>query len=222
MNDLPIVSSSGTPPGVERRSRNASAQNTGFSIGRVVFALFTISALVILGWFVWSINSVLNARTAVLEESAERISALEAQLSSSTEIFTESGQTMNEEIAEWKSETRKVWAGYQRHQKWIDDNTPLIAQLRQDIDGLDARITSIQGSLTDIENTVTQIARQQRALTDDLNTTLQTTNALLEQLKLSVESHDDDIGSIDSFRKQTNASILDIRKRLQELESGNQ
>lgn len=221
MNDLPIVSSSGTPPGVERRPRNARPQSTGFSIGRVVFVLFTISALVILGWFIWSINSVLNARTAVLEESAERISALEAQLSSSTEIFTESGQTMNDEIAEWKDETRKVWAGYQRHQKWIDDNTPVIAQLRQDIDGLEVQITTIHGTLTDIETTLQQIASRQRDLKDDLNTTVQTTNALLEQLKLSVDRHDEDIGSIDAFRKQTNSSILDIRKRLQELESGN-
>ena len=120
-----------------------------------------------------------------------------------------------------ESETRKVWAGYQRHQDWINENTPLIAQMRQDIDGLEVQITSIQGALTDLENTLMQIARQQRDLTDEFNTTLQTTNALLEQLELRVKRHDDDIGSIDDFRRQTNSSILDIRKRLEKLESGN-
>lgn len=221
MNDLPIVSSSGTPPGIERRPKNSRSHSTGLSIGRVVFALFTISALVILGWFVWSINSVLNARTTVLEESAERISALEAQLSTSTEIFTESGESMNDEISEWKSETRKVWAAYQAHKKWIDENTPVIAQLREDISGLNVQISSIQGSLTDIDNTLTQIASRQRDLTDELNTTLQTANALLEQLESSVEQHDKDIESMDDFRKQVNTRIRDIQQRLGNLESNN-
>ena len=220
MNDLPIVSSSGTPPGVERRPRNSRSDSTGFSIGRVVFVLFTISALITLGWFVWSINSVLNERTEVLQESARRIATLESQLSASAETLSQSDETMNEEITFWESETRKVWAGYQRHQDWINENTPLINKMRQDIDGLDARMTTIQTSLTDIENTLQQITRQQRNLTDELNTTLQTTNSLLEQLELRVERHDDDIGSIDDFRRQTNSSILNIRKRLQELESG--
>jgi len=221
MNDLPIVSSSGTPPGVERRPRNASSPSTGFSIGRVVFMLFTISVLIILGWFVWSINSVLNERTEVLQDSARRIADLEAQLSASAEIFSESDETMTEEISFWESETRKVWAGYQRHQDWINENTPVIAKMRQDIEGLDVRITSLKGSLTDIENTLQQILGRQRDLKDDLNTTLQTTNALLEQLQLSVDRHDEDIDSIDAFRKQTNTWILDLRKRLEKLETGN-
>lgn len=221
MNDLPIVSSSGTPPGVERRPKNVRPPGTRFNVGRVVFVLFTVSALVILGWFVWSINSVLNERTEVLQESAKRISVLESQLSTSAEMFSQSDETMTEEISFWESETRKVWAGYQRHQDWINENTPLIAQMRQDIDGLEVQITSIQGALTDLENTLMQIARQQRDLTDEFNTTLQTTNALLEQLELRVKRHDDDIGSIDDFRRQTNSSILDIRKRLEKLESGN-
>ena len=220
MNDLPIVSNSGTPPRAERRPREPRSPSSGFNIGRVVFVLFTISAIFILGWFVWSINSVLNDRTAVLQESAQRIATLESQMSVSAETFSQSDESMNEEISYWESETRKVWAGYQRHQDWINENTPVIAKLQQDVDGLDSRIASIQGSLTDIENTMTQIARQQRALTDDFNTTMQTTNALLEQLELSVERLDDDIGSVDAFRRQTNSSILDIRKRLQELESG--
>ncbi|MYD46691.1 MAG: hypothetical protein F4W92_10085 [Gammaproteobacteria bacterium] len=221
MNDLPIVPSSGAPPGVERRPRNPRSQSTGFSIGRVVFVLFTISALILLGWFVWSINSVLNERTEVLQESAQRIATLESQLSASAETLSQSDETMNEEISFWESETRKVWAGYQRHQDWINENTPVIAKMREDIDGLEVRINTIQGSLTDIENTLQQIVGQQRDLKDDFNTTAQTTKALLEQLKLSVDSHDDDIGSIDAFRRQTNSSILDIRKRLEKLETGN-
>ena len=183
--------------------------------------LFTISALITLGWFVWSINSVLNERTEVLQDSARRIADLEAQLSASAEIFSESDETMTEEISFWESETRKVWAGYQRHQDWINENTPVIAKMRQDIEGLDVRITTIQGSLTDIENTLQQILGRQRDLKDDLNTTLQTTNALLEQLQLSVDRHDEDIDSIDAFRKQTNTWILDLRKRLEKLETGN-
>lgn len=221
MNDLPIVSSSGSPPGLDRRPSSSRTQSMGTSIGRVIFVLFTFSALIILGWFVWSINSVLNARTADLVESAERIAALEAQFSTNTEIFTESGESMNDEIAEWKSETRKVWANYQRHSTWIDDNEPVIAQLRQDLDSLNTRITSLQGSLTDIENTVTQIARQQRDLTDDLNTTLSKTNSLLEQLDLRVQRHEEDIDAIDSSRARTTRDILDIRKRLLELETNN-
>lgn len=221
MNDLPIVSSSGTPPGVERRPKNTRPHSTGFSIGRVVFVLFTISALVTLGWFVWSINSVLNERTEDLRESAERIAALESQWTTSAEIFSESDETMTEEITYWESETRKVWAGYQRHQSWIDENTPVIAQLKRDVDALDMRISSIQGSLTDIENTLTQIASRQRKLTDDLNTTLQTTNALLEKLELSVKQHDEAIDSMDGFRKQTNTRILDVQRRLGNLEVNN-
>ena len=118
-------------------------------------------------------------------------------------------------------ETRKVWAGYQRHQTWIDENEPVIAQLQQDINGLDTRLNSIQGKLTDVENTLTIIARQQRDLTDELNTTLRSTNVLLEELDASVKRHGDDIDDINDFRRQTNTSILDIRRRLQNLESDN-
>lgn len=219
MNDLPIVSSSGAPPGLDRRPSSSRTQKIGSNIGRVIFVLFTFTALFILGWFVWSINSVLNARTADLVESAERIAALESQFSTNTEIFTESGESMNDEIAEWKSETRKVWANYQKHKAWIDDNEPVIAQLRQDFNSLDTRINSLQGSLTDIENTVTQIARQQRNLTDELNTTLQKTNSLLEQLELRAERLEEDIEAIDESRVQTTRDILDIRRRLEKLET---
>lgn len=218
MNDLPIVSNTGTPPGVDRRPRNSRKQA---NIGLIVLVLFTTAALVALSWFVWSINSVLKERTAELVEFAERIATLESQMSASAEIFSESDETMTEEITYWESETRKVWAGYQRHQTWIDENEPVIAQLRQDINGLDTRLNSIQGKLTDVENTQTIIARKQQDLTDELNTTLRSTNALLEQLDTSVKRHGDDINDINDFRRQTNTSILDIRRRLQNLESDN-
>lgn len=218
MNDLPIVSNTGTPPGADRRPRTSRKQG---NIGLVVLFLFTTAALVALSWFVWSINSVLKERTAELGEFAERIATLESQMSASAEIFSESDETMTEEITYWESETRKVWAGYQRHQTWIDENEPVIAQLRQDINGLDTRLNSIQGKLTDVENTLTIIARQQRDLTDELNTTLRSTNALLEELDASVKRHGDDIDDINDFRRQTNTSILDIRRRLQNLESDN-
>ena len=107
MNDLPIVSSSGTPPGVERRPKNVRPPGTRFNVGRVVFVLFTVSALVILGWFVWSINSVLNERTEVLQESAKRISVLESQLSTSAEMFSQSDETMTEEISFWRAKHGK-------------------------------------------------------------------------------------------------------------------
>ena len=218
MNDLPIVSNTGTPPGVDRRPKTSRKQG---NIGLVVLFLFTTAALVALSWFVWSINSVLKERTAELGEFAERIATLESQMSVSAEIFSESDETMTEEISYWESETRKVWAGYQRHQTWIDENEPVIAQLQQDINGLDMRLNSIQGKLTDVENTLTIIARQQRDLTDELNTTLRSTNALLEELDASVKRHSDDIDDINDFRRQTNTSILDIRRRLQNLESDN-
>ena len=216
MNDLPIVSSSGTPPGVDRRPKTSRSQ---VNIGLVIFILFTIAALVALSWFVWSINSVLNDRTEDLRESAQRIAALESQLSTSAEILSQSDETMTEDITRWESETRKVWAGYQRQQAWINENEPIIAQLRQDVDGLDVRMNSLEGSMTDIENTLTQIARQHRDLTDEVNTTLRTTKNLLDQLELSVDRHDEDINSIDSYRKLTNTSLLDIRRRLENIES---
>ena len=216
MNDLPIVSSSGTPPGVDRRPKPARSQ---VNIGLVLFVLFTIAALVALSWFVWSINSVLNERTEDLRESAKRITALESQLSASAEIFSQSDETMTDEITRWESETRKVWAGYQRHQAWINENEPKIVQLHQDFVGLDVRMNSLEGSITDIENTLTQIARQHRDLTDEVNTTLQTTKTLLEQLVLSVERHDEDINSIDSYRNDTIKKFLEFRTRLENIES---
>ena len=221
MNDLPIVSSSGSPPGVDRRPKASQTQSTGLSVGRVIFVLFTLSAFIVLGWFVWSINSVLNERTAELQESAERIAELESQLSANTEVFTESGDSMNEQITFWESETRKLWANYQRHQAWIEDKEPVFTQLGRDIDALDTQMKSMQGSLTDIENTVTQIGRQQRNLTDKLNSTLQQTNALLEQLDLRVERNEEAVEAIDDSRRQTNSAILDIRRRLADLESSN-
>lgn len=218
MNDLPIVSNSGTPPGVDRRPKTPRTQ---VSVGLVVFMLLIVAALGALSWFVWSINSVLNERTEDLRESAERIASLESQMSVSAEMFSESDESMTEKITEWISETRKVWAGYQRHQGWIDENEPLIAQLRLDLDGLTTRMNTIQSSITDIENTLTNIARKQRDLTDELNTTLRSANALLKQLETSVEGHDEDIESIDGFRKQTNTRLLDIQRRLENLEIDN-
>ena len=218
MNDLPIVSNSGTPPGVDRRPKTPRTQ---VSVGLVVFMLLIVAALGALSWFVWSINSVLNERTEDLRESAERIASLESQMSVSAEMFSESDESMTEKITEWISETRKVWAGYQRHQGWIDENEPLIAQLRLDLDGLTTRMNTIQSSITDIENTLNNIARKQRDLTDELNTTLRSANALLKQLETSVEGHDEDIESIDGFRKQTNTRLLDIQRRLENLEIDN-
>ena len=206
---------------MERRTTTSRTQRSGSNITLIVFILFTTAALVALSWFVWSINSVLNDRTADLVESAERIAALESQLTTNTEFFTESGESMNAQITEWESETRKVWANYQRHRTWIDEHEPIIAQLGQDLDSIGARMNSIQGSLTDLENSVTQISRQQQDLTDELNTTLRKSNNLLEQLDLRVQRQEKAIEAIDSFRKQTNSSILEIRRRLADLETSN-
>lgn len=221
MNDLPIVSSSGSPPGMERRPKSSSARSSGATVGRVIFVLVTFCALIVLSWFVWSINSVLNERTTDLVESAERIAALEMQFSTNTEIFAESGESMNEQISYWESETRKVWANYQKHKNWIEENEPIIVQLGKDFDSLKNQLKSIQDSLTDTENSVTQIIRQQRSLTDDLNTNLQRTTSLLEQLDLRVQRHEKDIESFDDYRVQTNRTILDLRRRLENLELNN-
>lgn len=206
---------------MERRPASSRAPRKGSNITLLVFILLTSAALVALSWFVWSINSVLNERTADLVESYERIATLESQLTSNTELFTESGESMTAQIEEWQSETRKVWANYQKHRDWIEQNEPIIAQMRQDVDSNDVRLDSLQESLTDIENSITQISRQQRNLTDDLNTELPKTNRLVEQLDIRVQRQEEAIEAIDEFRKQTNSSILENRRRISELETSN-
>ncbi len=219
MNDLPIVTDQGAPRPERATKPSRAGKGGGSPAGIIMLSILSLLGFGALGWFTWSINSTMNVTLDNLGNVATRIEALESRLVVNEESILDSDASVTGQLAFWESEIRKLWdIANKRNKDDIADNTAAISQMSNDVT---ARINSMKGSLTDIENTVTQIARQQRSLSDDLGTTVQQSKALLEQLESKVQSNQEGVEASDSSRRQTNQKLLDLERRLRNLELEN-
>lgn len=217
MSDRPIIATEAETIATERtnRRRRSPAATGGSNLVATLLLLVALAAIIALSWFVWSLNSLMNEQKAVVTDAKERIETLESRILQTEGNLTDSGTTTQEALDFWENETRQIYDFVHK------TNKPNIAANKGDIADLGVRVDGFQGSVSDLENSITLSARQQQDLTDKLNTSIQQTSSRLDRLDNSVRQHEEAIDAIDRSRQQNNNRLLELDRRIRDLETPN-
>ncbi|MXW54107.1 MAG: hypothetical protein F4X44_08525 [Gammaproteobacteria bacterium] len=216
MSDRPIIVTDAETTATERANRRPRNPPTGGSnLAVTLLLIVAIAAIIVLSWFVWSFNSLLNETKLSLADAQSRIETLESRQSLTEGNLTDSGTTTQEALAFWEDETRKIYDFVHK------TNKPNIAKNKEDIGEIGARIEGFNNSVSDLENSITLSVSQQRDLTDKLNTSIQTTSSRLDGLDTKVRRTEEAIEAIDQSRLQNNNRLLELDRRVRALETPN-
>lgn len=214
MSDRPIIVTDAETTAAERANRRPRNPPTGGSSLVVTLLLIVaIAAIIVLSWFVWSFNSLLNETKLSLTDAQDRIETLESRQSQTEGNLTDSGTTTQEALSFWEDETRKIYDYVHK------TNKPNISKNKEDIAELGTRMEGFNTSISDLENSITLSVNQQRDLTDKLNTSIQTTSSRLNGLDTKVRHNEEAIEAIDRSRLQNNNRLLELDRRVRDLET---
>ncbi len=224
------------------RTKPAKAQGSSFSWLAFFALLFALAAGSAAGYLYWQGQQDKQAAKESLTLAEDRIAALEQKLDFSNEESNQSVEAIRAKVKWADSEIRKLWGvAYDRNRKTIDQHKKKLASLEKKLKttaseaSKAAKATSTQaGSLTTLQSAsddqekrlaqaeagLKQRAKElQSALSDVEAQALQLDqlrNGILERVKQNEES----IESITVYRKTTNRELLNIKKRLDSVQSG--
>ena len=216
MSDRPIIVTDAETTATERTNRRPrNPPSGGSSLAVTLLLIVAIAAIIVLSWFVWSFNSLLNETKLSLTDAKDRIEALESRQLQTEGNLTDSGTTTQEALEFWEEETRKVYDYVHK------TNKPNIAKNKEDIGELRTSVEGFNNSVSDLENSITLSVSQQRDLTDKLNTSIQTTSSRLDGLDTKVRRTEEAIEAIDQSRLQNNNRLLELDRRVRALETPN-
>ena len=214
----PIVPGRLSPTSEESPTyRRASDSGGG---GRVLFMifflLFLVAGLIALGWLVWQQQQTMQQMSQQLTEAHTQVTSLSAQLSDTESNMTATARSADEQISVNESEIRKLWdVSNKRNKTWIQTNQGNIATIKGDIKQVK---DTLQQTETDIGATMAQVLRQQRDVSDQVNLISQRFNQLQDNVVNQVNENSQSIGAIDASRVQNNQRILDVSRRLGNVE----
>ena len=221
MSEPPIVPESLTAP-TERPPgyRGPKAQGGTGGIFLTFFLIVLVVGMVALGWLSWQQHQSMVASQQELSEALVLIQDLRAQQTNIDTTFNESTRGTDDALEFWEAEIRKLWdVANKRNKNDIDQNRNAIAANTRERKQLEERFDSLLKSIGDLERSIATVTRQQRDLTDRINTTSRQILQSNENLKSKVDENQRAINAIDASRSQNNARLLDIARRLSLLEN---
>lgn len=214
MSDRPIIVSDPDATANDRTTRRVRNQSGGSpNIVVTLLLIVAVTASVVLGYFVWTLFSLLNETNSTLVEAANRIENLENQLSLTANNLSESGRDTEESLSYWESETRKLWDKSYKFDEMFKDQSA-------DITALDRKFSGFQGSVTDFENSITTLSRQQQDLIDSINLSNQVSASLTQKVEAHIRKTDDAIEAHDQSRLSNSRRLVDLDRRIRALETG--
>jgi chromosome segregation ATPase len=181
------------------------------------------------GWFVYD---VFEATEDELEKARARITQLEERVQITDEVVTETGASASEQINLWESEIRRLEQQRKRNKSAIEENqaaferrTKTVSAIETSIRGLKAQVSRHEGSfsqqqevidqLNTLQENIEQLFNQQRDLVDKVNVTSLTTSGLRSNLETRVKENEEAITAIDAHRREVNARLADLTRRLE-------
>jgi chromosome segregation ATPase len=181
------------------------------------------------GWFVYD---VFEATEDELEKARARITQLEERVQITDEAVTETGASASEQINLWESEIRRLEQQRKRNKSAIEENqaaferrTKTVSAIETSMRGLKAQVSRHEGSfsqqqevidqLNTLQENIEQLFNQQRDLVDKVNVTSVTTSGLRSNLETRVKENEEAITAIDAHRREVNARLADLKRRLE-------
>lgn len=213
-----------------RRSGQAATSSGAGWLARLFITLALVAAAVACAW-AWQLQQELQQANAQLSDYAARIGDLEARLSDTDEGMNQNAAVQAVKIAELDSEVRKLWDNVWKKSK------AQIAKLQSDskrtandlksaqsaqaenakaLQAIQTDLSELKGVAGDMSRLMTG-AKASQAEVERVADTLNRISLDINKLNKRVAENEEWVGSINTFRKQVNASLSTLQSQLQSL-----
>ncbi|MDH4042089.1 MAG: hypothetical protein OEV88_15660 [Gammaproteobacteria bacterium] len=201
----------------------AAGGGTG-ALARVFIALSLVVAAVACGW-AWQLQQGLQESTARAEDYAKRIGDLEARLSDTDQGMNQNAEVQAAKIRELDTEVRKLWDNVWKQAserlaklekdsagqgKKVDATAAALATLQAQVKDAGGDIAKLKSVAGDLERVIAS-GKANQAEVERVADTINRVNLDMAKLGKRVQSNEEWIQSINAFRKQVNASIVELR-----------
>lgn len=205
------------------RKAPAGSGGTG-PLARILITVALVVAGVACAW-AWQLQQQLEQADVIAKDYAQRIGDLEARLSDTDEGMNQNAELQAAKIRELDSEVRKLWDNV-----WKETRERL-AELEKDSASQGKKITTAASSLASVQGQIKSAAgdiAKLKSVAGDLDRVIATgkvnqaevervadsinrVNLDLAKLNKRVQGNEEWIQSINTFRKQVNASIVELQ-----------
>ncbi|MFC1578873.1 hypothetical protein ACFL3Y_00600 [Pseudomonadota bacterium] len=223
------------PAGGGRGAKKAGPKNTGPAKGgsggsgagplaRLLLTVALVVAGVACAW-AWQLQQALEANRVQAEDYARRIQDLEARLSDTDEGMNQNAQLQATKIRELDSEVRKLWDNVwkqadDRLTKLENDNAiqgKKITATAASVTTLEKQVKDAAGDIAKLKSVAGNIERliasgkANQAEVERVADSISRVNLDLAKLNKRVQGNEEWIQSINAFRKQINANIVELQ-----------
>ncbi len=227
-----------TPRPVGGGPRKAAAKKTGGGKGnsgnpgsgplaRLLLTVALVVAGIACAW-AWQLQQQLEANRAEAEGYAQRIQDLEARLSDTDEGMNQNAEVQATKIRELDLEVRKLWDNVwkkanERLTKLENDNViqgKKITASASSVMALEKQAKEAAGDIAKLKSVAADLERliavgkTRQAEVERVADSINRVNLDLAKLNKRVQGNEEWIQSINAFRKQVNANIVELQAAL--------
>lgn len=196
-------------------------------LARIFIALSLVVAGVACAW-AWQLEQALRESTALGEDYARRLGDLEARLSDTDQGMNQNAELQAAKIRELDSEVRKLWDNVWKQAserlaklesdtasqgKKIDTAAGGLAAVQGQIKSASSDIAKLKSVASDLERVIAS-GKANQAEVERVADSINRVNLDLAKLNKRVQGNEEWIQSINAFRQQVNASLVELRAAL--------
>ncbi|NND69194.1 MAG: hypothetical protein HKN19_16505 [Halioglobus sp.] len=187
--------------------------------------LALVVAAVACAW-AWQLQQQLEAAEGAMTSYASRIADLEARLSDTDEGLAQNSQVMAVKVKELDTEVRKLWDNVWKRSKerFAALEAASAAQgksvksLQAELDAASADLAKLKGVADDLSRLMAS-AKANQSEVERVADTLDRIELETSKLGKRVSTNEEWVGSINAFRRQVNASILELKSTVSGLQA---
>lgn len=237
--DDPLTTDGVVGGGYTRTARRGTASGRSGASSSGLYALLGLAvvAVAVLGWFTFRAQTELEALRAQDQSSQLRLREIETRLQITDEDRSRADTEIEGQIDFWEDEIRKLWGvSNERNRNWITENQnsikrqqTTITNISNEVNTLNAAVARVEAGLENqkevlnrldvLSQQVTEFGRLVRDSTDKANTASNSLARVESQLATLSEDNAEFQASVNSFRRQVNTRLEELRGREQGGES---
>jgi len=220
------VKGSSAPRSSAPKSPPSGGAGTG-PLARIFITLSLVVAAVACAW-AWQLQQALQESNTRIENYSKRIGDLEARLSDTDEGMNQNAELQAAKIRELDTEVRKLWDNVWKQAserlaklekdgasqgKKIDTTAAGLATAQGQIKSASADIAKLKSIADELERIIAS-GRANQAEVERVADSINRVNLDLAKLNKRVQGNEEWIESINTFRKQVNASLVELKAAL--------
>lgn len=214
--------------GTRTAAQKAPAPASGSGLlARLVMTVALVVAAVACAW-AWQLQGEMRQASAAMADYAQRIGDLEDRLSDTDEGMSQNAEVQAAKIRELDTEVRKLWDNVWKQAserlaklekdgtsqgKKIDTTAAGLATAQGQIKSASADIAKLKSIADELERIIAS-GKTNQAEVERVADSINRVNLELAKLNKRVQGNEEWIQSINTFRKQVNASLVELKAAL--------